>query len=225
MNLKILLFVVSVVAFSSCSTMYKSGQTPDDVYYSPVRPADYDPEVEKVKQEIKPSTRVGYQDRQIVMSIYDRRWRYFDDDYNCNYDPYRYGYSCGYYYNPYYYSSPVYISGATFINPKNTTPRMTNLGSYNYSDMVVVNQKNGETRTIRSTRAYNNNNSSQTYIRRIIVPKSNTSSNSTYNNTYRSSDNSTRTYSPSTNSSSGSSSSGSSTGSSGTPVSRPGRGG
>ena len=35
MNTRILLLAISVAAFSSCSSVYKSGQTPDDVYYSP----------------------------------------------------------------------------------------------------------------------------------------------------------------------------------------------
>lgn len=38
MTTKILLVALSVAAFSSCSTAYKTGQTPDDVYYSPVKP-------------------------------------------------------------------------------------------------------------------------------------------------------------------------------------------
>ena len=37
MNTRILLLALSVAAFSSCSSVYKSGQTPDDVYYSPAR--------------------------------------------------------------------------------------------------------------------------------------------------------------------------------------------
>ena len=37
MNTRILLLVLSVAALSSCSSVYKSGQTPDDVYYSPAR--------------------------------------------------------------------------------------------------------------------------------------------------------------------------------------------
>ena len=221
MNLKILLFAFSAAAISSCSTTYRSGQTPDDVYYSPTKPvAEGRSEVEEKREETR-ATKPVYEDRQIVMSMYDRRWRYFDDDFDAYYDPYRYGYTCGYYYNPYYYPSPVYISGATFINPKNTVPRMTNLGSYNYSDMIVVNQKTGATTTIRSTRPYNNNNNSDNFIRRIIVPSSN--SNTSNNNIYRSSDNNTRTYTPSS-SNSGSSGS-SSTGSSGAPVARPHRGG
>lgn len=35
MNTRILLLAAVAVGLSSCSTMYKSGQTPDDVYYSP----------------------------------------------------------------------------------------------------------------------------------------------------------------------------------------------
>ena len=35
MNKRILLLAAVAIGFSSCSTMYKSGQTPDDVYYSP----------------------------------------------------------------------------------------------------------------------------------------------------------------------------------------------
>ena len=222
MNLKILLFALSVAAISSCSTAYKTGQTPDDVYYSPARPIEERHKVEEKKDEVKTVQR-GYRDRQIIMSIRDPRWRSFDDDYEAYYDPYRYGYSCGYYYNPYYYPSPVYISGAVFTNPKNTTPRMTNLGSYNYSNMVVVNQKSGSTTLIRSTRPYNNNNNSTDYIRRIITPTANAASS---NNTYRSSDNNTRAYTPSTNNNNTNSSSGSSNnGSSGAPVARPHRGG
>lgn len=35
MKIKHIIFFGAVVAFSSCSTAYRSGQTPDDVYYSP----------------------------------------------------------------------------------------------------------------------------------------------------------------------------------------------
>jgi hypothetical protein len=158
------------------------------------------------------------EDRQIRMAIYDRRWRDFYDDYNCHYDPYRYGYTYGYYYNPYYYPSPVYISNIKINNPKNTTIRTTNLGSYQSNNMVVVNPKTGTTQWIRSGTQYNNSNNNRNNTRRVLVPTS------VNNNSYeRSNTNDNRTYSPSNNSS-GSSSSGSSN-SSGTPVSRPARGG
>lgn len=212
---KILLSSLIVVAAASCSTTYKNGQTPDDVYYSPARPV-----VAEEKEEIRRESRhddgryFSYGDRQILMGIYDPRWRYFNDDYHAFYDPYRYGYNCGYYYNPYYYPSPVFISGATIIDPKNRVPRMSNLGSYNYSNMVVVNPKPGSSQRVRSTRAYNNKNSDN-YIRRVITPSQNNSN----NNSYRY-ENNNRTYSPSNNTPS---SSPSRSGSSGSPVSRPGR--
>ena len=223
MNLKILLFTLFVAAITSCSTTYRSGQTPDDVYYSPARAIEVRHEEETEKKEETRMVRRVYEDRQIVMYIHDPRWRSFDDDYDAYYDPYRYGYTCGYYYNPYYYPSPVYFSGTSFTNPKNSTPRMTNLGSYNnYSNMVVVNPKAGYTTQIRSIRPYNNSNADNYNTRRIIIPTT-----PTYNNTsprsYDNSSNSTRTYTPSTNSNSSSGSS--STGSSGAPVSRPHRGG
>src|SRR5687767_11027800 len=42
MNLKFLLFLFTITGIVSCSTAYRSGQTPDDVYYSPVRTYDND---------------------------------------------------------------------------------------------------------------------------------------------------------------------------------------
>jgi hypothetical protein len=224
MNIKILLLAMVAGSIASCSTAYKSGQTPDDLYYSPVRVVEE--KVEK-KEEVRRSTRYdNYEDRAIIMRTRDRRWRDLDDyyDYNCYYDPYRYGYNHGYYYNPYYYNRPVFLPGYIIVNPKNSTPRMTNLGSYNSSTLVVSDTKSGESQWIRTNRAYNNSNSNNngSFIRRIITPSDNNVNNSrTYSN-----DNNTRTYSPSSSnnnsSSSGSSSSGSS--SSGGSVPRPARG-
>jgi hypothetical protein len=37
MNIKVLLLALAAGSIASCSTAYKSGQTPDDLYYSPVR--------------------------------------------------------------------------------------------------------------------------------------------------------------------------------------------
>ena len=211
MNVKILLIAIASVSLGSCSTAYKSGQTPDDVYYSPVRVVEEKQEQETVRQE----QRVDPEYREIRMASRDRRWRDWDSDYDCRYDPYRYGYSYGYYYNPYYYPYPVY-SGYTYVNPKNTTPRMANLAGYNPKTLVVSNPKTGEVKWVNAPRVYNNsnNNSNGSTVRRILTSPSNSSSHD--NN------NSNRTYTPATRSSSGSSSSGS--GSSGAPVARPARG-
>ncbi len=218
MNIKILLFVLSAAAFSSCSTAYKSGQTPDDVYYSPARVIEEDTHQDRQKDQVKRET---YKDRQIQMAVYDRRWRDFDDDYDYRYDPYHYGYSYGYYYNPYYCYYPVYITNVAISNPKNTVPRMTNLGSYNNTTYAVRNTKTMGSGNMYTPRTYNNNNNS--YIRRILTSPTPVSSSSNNNNSYQPADNNsnnTRSYTPSSSSSSSGSSS---SGSSGTPVSRPSR--
>lgn len=226
MNIKILLLAIATGSIASCSTAYKSGQTPDDLYYSPARAVE---EKLETRDEVRRDTRYdNYEDRSIVMRTRDRRWRDLDDryDYNYAYDPYRYGYNHGYYYNPYYYNRPVFLPGYVIVNPKNTTPRMTNLGSYNSSTLMVSDTKSGESKWIRTNRAYNNSNNSGSFIRRIITPATSSPGYNNNNNsrTY-SNDNNTRTYNPSSsnnNSSSGSSSSGSS--GSGSSVPRPARG-
>lgn len=232
MNFKLLLLAIATVSISSCSTTYKSGQTPDDIYFSPIRGIDEKDDVKK--DDVRKNTNnryVEYDERVMRMSAYDRRWRDLDDyyDYSYRYDPYHYGYNYGYYYNPYYYKTPIYLPGYAVVNPKNTTPRMTNLGSYNNSKLQVTNDKSGQTKWIRLNNSYNNTNKSETFLRKIITSPSynNSSSGSTRNSGYESNNN-TRTYSPSSSSSSSSSSSGSSSSSSssssGGSVSRPARG-
>lgn len=218
MNLKLFILAIAGVSFASCSTAYKSGQTPDDVYFSPVRAVD---ERDHREEEKTTETRTdSYEEREIRMATRDRRWRDINEDYDYNsrYDPYRYGYNYGYYYNPYYYNRPVFLPGYTIINPKNSTPRSTNLGSYNNPTLVVANNKTGETKWVPANRSYNNSNNVGSFIRRVITPAATTNNNNRSNTNYE--NNNTRTYTPSSNSNnSGSSSSGSS----GTPVSRPTR--
>jgi len=242
MNIKFLLIAIAAVSITSCSTAYKSGQTPDDVYYSPVRGIDEKEDRKEDRREDRVERRTdNYEEREIRMATRDRRWRDINDnyDYNYRYDPYRYGYNHGYYYNPYYYNQPVWLPGYVIVNPKNTTPRMTNLGSYNNSTLVIADPKSGETKWIKAEKSYNNSNSSSnrntgSFVRRILTAPASTITSSTnrsngYNNDNNT--NSNRTYTPATNnrssnsssnSSSGSSSSGSS--SSGSSVPRPTRG-
>ena len=97
MQSKTLLLAISVAAFSSCSTAYKTGQTPDDVYYSPARVIENDNRTEQRNQvRYEPAT-----DYEIVMGIRDRRWREFRDDYSAAYISYNYAtrktYNWGYY--------------------------------------------------------------------------------------------------------------------------------
>ncbi|MBK8951779.1 MAG: hypothetical protein IPM85_05095 [Chitinophagaceae bacterium] len=47
MKPQLLLLALTVAALSSCTTAYKTGQTPDDVYYSPLPQRDEYVRVEK----------------------------------------------------------------------------------------------------------------------------------------------------------------------------------
>ncbi len=231
MNAKILLIALSAAAITSCSTAYKSGQTPDDVYYSPVKVIEERKEDSRQKEATRPAENTADNNR-IRMIIRDRRWRDFDNDYDYSYNnsPYRYC-TCncnnyGYYYNPYYYSKPLYSGRVTPAAPVNSTPRTVNLNTYkNYAAAVSTDPKTGVS-TSRGgyARQYNTSNNGGSkvgnIIREVFTPNANNNSNNSNNNS-----NNNRTYTPSTNSnsgSSGSSSGGSSSG--GTPVTRPGRG-
>lgn len=219
MQSKYLLIILSAFAISSCSTAYQSGQTPDDVYYSPARETGYDRNDDRNDSR----DQVRYQranDYEISMAIRDRRWRDFRDDYNFYNSPYNYA-TCrtvnyGYYYNPYYYPWAIYTGKLTYSAPVNTTPRMVNLNAYNgYNSKVASGKTTGTINWTNPSTQYNNSNrsSSRTSLREILLPRSSNSG---------SSSNNSRTYSPSSSGSSGSSSSG---GSSSGSVSRPGRGG
>ncbi len=197
MNSKFLLFYIIATGLYSCSNNYKITQTPDDVYYSPIRGIDED-----INNNRNNNTSSS-ENREIIMSKHDSRWRNFDGDYNCNYDPYHYGYTFGYYYNPYYYPYPVYNYGITPQNPKNNTPRTTNLGSYSFHNVNTGNPKtSGPVKYYVPGRNYNNSNGDNN-VRNVLTSDNNTSSG--HNNT--------RTYSPSNSNGGGS----------GTPMVRPSR--
>ncbi|HJS53138.1 MAG TPA: hypothetical protein VJ765_01300, partial [Chitinophagaceae bacterium] len=118
MNRQILLLAITAAALSSCTTAYKTGQTPDDVYFSPVRPQD---EYVKVNEEEDHKYRYDdeyYDDRYLRMKVHNRtQWGYLDDWYG--YD--RYSNSAnryyGIYYNPYTSYYNPYTSWNYYHNP------------------------------------------------------------------------------------------------------------
>lgn len=228
MNSKILLLALTVAAFSSCTTSYKTGQTPDDVYYSPARPQD-----EFVKKEKKDDRQYRnnddeyYDDNYLRMKVRNRyRWSDFDDPY---YNSRRYNsssYNCSCFGNPWtpstywnnhynpYYQSYVIVNPQTTI--KYSGPRTFNLNSYNSTVLTSGNYSNPK---IRTSNTNNNSYSNNTYtaprnsnsnssnsgniLRGIFGGNNNSSSSSTNNNS--------STSGSSTNSSSGSSSGNNST--------------
>jgi uncharacterized membrane protein YgcG len=238
--------VFSVVLLSSCTTAYRTGQTPDDVYFSPSRPIDEYVRVEENDNQYR-SDDEYYDDRYLRMKVHNyNRWDYFNDWYAYDRYSYRYnnygynnyfGYgsywnpynSWNYFYNPYssrtvILASPyVYTTGKTNTNIEK--PRNFNLNSYTGNQYNSQNNSAGiNIKTAPSNRnrpVYNNTNNTgfSNTIKQIF-----TGGNS--NNSYSAP---SRSYSPSSsgsssgnNSSSGSSSSGSSSGGG---VSRPTRGG
>jgi hypothetical protein len=214
MKIKSLLFIIATAALASCSTAYKSGQTPDDLYYAKPK-AIVNVNTDRYEKIDNSS---AFQDRQIRMAIYDRRWRDLDYeyDYNYSYSPYSYGYTYGYYYNPYYYCYPVYAPGIKFVNPKNTTIRTTNLNAYNNTITNSTFDKGTRSSIGTYTPRYNNSNSTTTrrpvnYDNRTYTDRNSTTTpDRSYNTNTNSSSSSSSSSSPSSAPSSGS-------------VSRPGR--
>jgi hypothetical protein len=246
MKRQILLLAIIAAAISSCTTAYRTGQTPDDVYYSPTRPQDeYVREEENNTDQYRVDDEY-YDDRYLRMKVQNHtRWDYLDDwyaydRYSYRYDSYYYGgagigfygnywnpyTSWNYYYNPYCSRSTVIVIPAKGAYATNNTvvPRNFNLNSY--TNNQYSNQNNNYKVNIRAgvssgRPVYNNNNSGLSNTIKQIFSGVNTNG---YNN---SSGGSSRTYSPSSSGSSSGGGSGSSSGSSsggGGGVSRPARG-
>lgn len=159
------------IIFASCTSAYKSGQTPDDVYYSPARPVDEYVRQEKNDKKMYRDDDEAYRDdRYLRMKIRDRRYDGLFDDYY-SYNPYYYHYyngsliynspwsSCNYwnyYHNPYYSrvvtvvpTSPVYNKPRTFDlsvydpKPSNNNPKIS---SYSNPSSRSYNESNNNYR-------------------------------------------------------------------------------
>jgi uncharacterized membrane protein YgcG len=237
MKTAILLFVVCAAAFSSCTTAYKTGQTPDDVYYSPVRPQQQEDNIQKEEKKETAYNDEYYDDRYLRMKVRNHyRWNDLNDWYNYDRYSYNYNYYYGSYNNPYnswnYYYNPyccchtnnIYSNPKVAINNPVTRPHNFSLGGYTNNSYNNTNSNTNSKRVYSNT--YNTNNSNtnskgfSNTVRTIFERNDN---NSSTNNNSGSSSSSSRTYTPSSSSSSGSSSStsGSSGGSSGGAVTRP----
>ncbi|RYY67425.1 MAG: hypothetical protein EOO12_01140 [Chitinophagaceae bacterium] len=129
--------LVLCVAAVGCTTPYKSGQTPDDVYFSPAKPEAEYVQVEERDETPRTETR---EDRYLRLRVRNRdRWSQFDDYYS---DPYAYHYSTSncwcesnprlswsYYYSPYspYYHGYAYVPLRPAVPNR---PRNFNFESY-----------------------------------------------------------------------------------------------
>ncbi|HEY8660522.1 MAG TPA: hypothetical protein VIL78_15915 [Hanamia sp.] len=170
----ILLFAL-VAAFSSCTSAYRTGQTPDDVYYSPVPAQEtyvridnqqdrdvygYRNEEQEIRRGIQnPIYRnsitfdLGYGYNPYAYNPYGYSYNpYAYNPFNKGYyDPYGYNYSpySSYGYNNYGYSSPYY---STYYPPVYVYPGIGNINTNRGPRQVNLGAYNNT----------NNNNSSNT---------------------------------------------------------------
>ncbi|HEY8690739.1 MAG TPA: hypothetical protein VIM07_15995 [Chitinophagaceae bacterium] len=190
MKINFLLLTIITAAITSCSSSYKTGQTPDDVYYSPARLQTDNVRRDDNKNVQDNSVYTTPEDRYIRRRIHNRRYRVYDDGYN-----YPYGYNNGYN-NGYNSGYPVYTNSKT-NTPQNTSqPRKTNLGAYTPNSttpdsLKVFNPKlgtqnnSGTTNPVRTFGTPNNSSTNNgsgvgNLIRRIFSGDNN--SNNNYNN-------------------------------------------
>ena len=230
MNFKPLLILFVIAGLSSCTTAYKIGQTPDDVYYSPAPPQN-EYVTTTSEEDVSVYNNSSSEDREIRRRINNRRLRIYDDyDYGYNYYPYSYpsvySYPYGYNYYNYYspYSYPVYVYPKTAQSSTHIGPRKFNLGSYSpvttlSNRPLISNAKMGSQNTgVRNNapvRTFtkppaNSGTGVGNLIRKVFSPSNNSGSS---NNTSNNNNTQSRSFEPSRSSSSSSSSSGSSSGS------------
>ena len=243
MQRQILLLAITAAALSSCTTAYKTGQTPADVYFLLTRPQD---EYVRVKEKEDYQYRYDdnyYDDRYLRMKVHNpSQWSALDDWYaygrngymliliiGTYYNPYT---SWNYYYNPYCHNNVIAYNtyntghpGQTIVAQNVPKPRNFNLASYtNINNYNNANSgiKMNSYKTGMAIPVYNNRNSNNGFSNTLKQIFNTGSNNNNDNSSYSSP---SRSYSPSSSSSSSGGSSGSSGSSGGGGATRPSRGG
>jgi uncharacterized membrane protein YgcG len=226
MRRSILLLTLSAAVLGGCTSAYKTGQTPDDVYFSPERQHD---EYVNVKERNDDRRYQGdddyYDDRYLRMKVhnrvmwsdlddwyfYNRRYSYsYYNNWNNPWTPYTYW---NYYYNPYCSHNVVY---GTQTKVTYNHPRVFNLNTYNSTQLTNNNYTNPKGSIFNNSSNYSNNNRPTRIIGSYTPSNTNTSSNAgnflrnVFNSGSNSSSGSSNSSSSKSSSSSGSSSSGSS---------------
>src|SRR6185436_13204130 len=135
MKRQILLLAMTAAALSSCTTAYKTGQTPDDVYFSPTRPQDEYVRVEEKQDDRYQYDDKYYDDRYLRMKVHNySQWSTLDDWYAYDRYGYRANYYYGTYYNPYCQNNVIAYhpgyAGQTSVAQNVQRPRIFNLASY-----------------------------------------------------------------------------------------------
>ena len=226
---------------TSCSTAYKTDQTPDDVYYSPGRPAAERVDIVKNKeQQEQYENYVSSTDEQFLrMKVGNYyRWNMLDDysywnDSRYDFSHFNYyssiGYSTYYGHNNWslgwgsYFNRPIYSWGnpyytlVSYYNPKTAIgkPSESAISAYknkNYSNANTFSNGNAKSSYSNSNYSTPNSNSFSSLVKKVF---SSSNSSESYDRAVRSFDNSssgTRTSSASTNNSAPSSNAGGNSG-------------
>ncbi len=163
---KILFLALFTALISSCSSTYKTGQTPDDVYFSPERPQTDNYVQVKNNNRRYYSADEYYEDRLLRMKVRDRnRWIDVDDWYYYN-NSYNYSYSRNWNnpWNAYTYwnfAFNPYSPNTIFFTPKTATavnmPRIFNLNGFTNAD-AQINKGNSKVPGINTNNWYYNSN-------------------------------------------------------------------
>ena len=234
MTTRIISFLIATALLASCSSAYRTSQTPDDVYFSPARA------ITETNDGEDRYVDNSADDRYLRMKVQNRnRWSSIDDYNYWNSPAYSFNNSYFNYGSPFYNNYSYYGHGNGFSNGWYNayfSPYYNSGYCYNTPLVIVKNQPIIQNVSRPMLGGYTNRNYSNTNntslnssMRKIFSPNQNNTSN--YNNNNRnsfSSDNrsTARSYSPSysnSNSSSGGGSRSSSSSSGSTSVSRPTR--
>ncbi len=179
-------FVVVAVVFSSCASAYRTGQTPDDVYYSPssevVVKRTYESDERRAKRYEE------YLDRQddnyVRMKVRNRnRWSSIDDygywnDSRYNYHCHctcapSYGFNYNSYGNTWYWNNPFYPV-IFYKNPQIYTAQPSKSAVTAFQNPHFNNNNGYYNPKLGSVNGYSNSNtnSNGSIIRRVFTPSS-----------------------------------------------------
>ena len=210
-------FLSLVFVFASCTSAYKSGQTPDDVYFSPARPQEEYVRTEKNDDKKYRGDQEYRDDRYLRMKVHNRLWSTIDDGYYYSYypsNPYIYtnGWNASVYWN--YLYNPYCCCNTTVVNYKSPVynkPRTVNLRVFD--NLPSTNDPKGtygKTYSTRTSREGSRNGSNAgTLLRNVFFGSSgNNDNSSSTNGAFNTKTSSSSSSSSSSGSSGGSKSSG-----------------
>ena len=219
----ILLLVLSAAVLGGCTSAYTTGQTPDDVYYSPARQHDEYVRVKENDDQKYGNDDQYYDDRYLRMKVHNRvMWSDLDDYYYYN-PHYSYSYYNGMnwnnpwtpftYWNAYYnpYCSPVVYTGYSKVAYNH--PRIFNLNTYNNNQLTNNNYTNPKGGSYNNYGSYGGSTGSPKIIKGYTPSNSNSGAGNLLRSIFNGSGSSNN--SSSSPSSSGSSSRAATSGSSG----------